>query len=113
MAKECHQLLISRGHINVDSELKPKQRQDILDQINQGKSYIGPSNDKEFDWKFTTSDESNINLCLSPKQVEDCFREALRHALNKAESMIEMAATISQRRARVVVTGWYTLFDES
>ncbi|KAJ3578352.1 hypothetical protein NPX13_g2207 [Xylaria arbuscula] len=107
VAEECIGMMMEEGVIRSRQDVKPEQRQLILDDFNAFKKDMPESSNKKFYVSCLLRDGSKAYLPepLDHGEIIAAHKKAFESAFQVADSMIKEAAVLSNQAARIIVTG--------
>ncbi|TGJ85641.1 hypothetical protein E0Z10_g3083 [Xylaria hypoxylon] len=105
IAQECLQEMIREGFIKPQHDATPKQRQSILDDFNRFKRDHCEDTNADFEFQYLKRRGGTERLCLGADKIAAAHEKAFESALQKADAMIKEAANLSNKTARIIVTG--------
>ncbi|KAI1310472.1 hypothetical protein F5Y03DRAFT_392408 [Xylaria venustula] len=104
VAEECIQMMIREGYILPFQDIAPKQRQVLLDDFNRFKKNSEDTN-VDLEFRCLRSDGGTEPLSLGAERVAAAHEKVFESAFEKANTMIKLAAALSNSNARIIVTG--------
>ncbi|RWA08219.1 hypothetical protein EKO27_g6889 [Xylaria grammica] len=105
IAEDCIRILANEGYIDSDEDATPQQRQKILDDFNRFKRNHCEDTDADFEFQYLAPKGRTEKLVLEAVRITAAHEKAFDSALQKANSMIKEAAALSNKTARIIVTG--------
>ncbi|KAI1360818.1 hypothetical protein F5Y08DRAFT_316577 [Xylaria arbuscula] len=107
VAEECIGMMIKEGYIRSRQDVKPGQRQLLLDDFNTFKKAMCEDSNEDFEVRRLVFDgrKATLPLVLNHERIIAAHKKAFNNAFQKADSMIKEAAMLSNKTARVIVTG--------
>ncbi|KAI0428804.1 hypothetical protein F5Y09DRAFT_277102 [Xylaria sp. FL1042] len=104
IAEECIQMMMDQGFIQSHQNVTPRQRQLLLDDFNRFKKNCEDTS-ADFEFRCLTLKGRTRPLSLGADKVAAAHEKAFESALQKANFMIKQAAKLSDKKARIIITG--------